>query len=90
VNQNFKGDKMLDLNKEVKNKINELIDEDFDTRLEAKIKSINESLTKEEIKEIIKELLPDVDEMISKKVKEHFSFLIKTMQTIFSSNEEGE
>jgi len=75
---------MRDLNEVVKEKLDELVDNDFNVRLEEKIKVINEALTKEEIKDIINELLPDIDDMISKKVKEHFKFLVQSLQTIFN------
>lgn len=55
------------ISSEFEKEICDLIDE--------KIKDSNEKLTTEEIKEIISSLMPDLDKLISEKIKFHIEFL---------------
>jgi len=66
---------------------------EFQKALEGMVKNIikeNQArITREDAKIIIKELLPDLDELISKKIKEHFVALAYAIQTKFQENEEN-
>lgn len=56
---------------------------DFEKEARAYIEQVVDervkTITEKEVKEIITGLLPDMDEMVSKKVKEHFVFLVQKL-----------
>ena len=65
---------------------------EFQKALEEMVKDIikknQANITREDAKLIIQELLPDLEEMISKKIKEHFVALAYAIQTKFTSEKE--
>jgi hypothetical protein len=65
---------------------------EFQKALEEMVKDIirknQANITREDAKIIIQELLPDLDALISKKIKEHFVALAYAIQSKFNSEEE--
>lgn len=51
-------------------------------------KEANHELTQNEITEIMKEVLPDLDEVISKKIKQHFVEIAEFIVSKFNEEEE--
>jgi len=47
--------------------------------IDARILENSEKLSKDEVDEIRKSILPDIDLLISKKIKEHFSYIISVI-----------
>lgn len=65
---------------------------EFQEMLEKMVKDIirkeQANLTREETKQIVKELLPDLEEIVAKKVKEHFVILADAIKQKFNPEEE--
>lgn len=62
-----------------------LISNEFEKELnnliDSRISNMIEKLSKEELNKIKNEILPDIDLLISKKIKEHFSYIISIISS---------
>ena len=70
----------------VKKTLNKEAEEELRESIEKIINLVQVSLTKQEIREVIGAILPDIDKLISDKVKQHFIELAEFTVNKFKNN----
>jgi polyhydroxyalkanoate synthesis regulator phasin len=64
-----------------------MLEENLSSLIQETIKKNEIQLTQDEIRDVVNELMPDLDRIISNRVKEHLAMLAKKMYEFFSEGE---
>ncbi len=66
--------------------LSEAVEKEIQENVEKVIRSVQTELNKQEIEEIIETILPDIDKIISNKIKQHFIEIAEFIINKFKNN----